>query len=785
MLGYPGSLLAQESSASDELAQLLATLKRKAEDFTLAIGQREAIVQEMASALDRAAQRSSDPGQKQARWSQAIDLLDAFRDHNKGHPRNREFQLQAAVFRWAQGQSWGEFSTLNPGDTRSAERANTALDDAITRLRAISQEGIENVLGDNVRFRLAQALADRAEREPADSPRRQSEEADALELLRQPVSEPGLMGFAGLLKAELLRRSGRVAEASVALDSAVKTDPPPPEREALDVRIAVLSGQGKFGEAAAAVQASHLGEPAKKLALVQLRLGQLAALPSGADRFAIENELFQLVGDLRARPSSETRLALVALGARPIDPSPRHEPVVWDLLAEAKELYGDADGAAALEERAAARAQEQGKPEAAADFLLRGGGFLFQAGKYAQADAVLSRVADDPRAGSRRAKAGMLRCLARGRALAGGLPGATPASYAEALRRQILEYPGEPTTDEARWLLGSLTLASGEPDKAQQLWNQIAPGSSRWIDARLAVADVERKALESQLKIGDHAALMAGYRRASENLTASLEQARTDADKAALWLAQARLNAVPTVGRSQLALALVDRLGRLPLSPVDRYRTRLLRMIIRVEVGPPYLESEREAQSHSAWAEPSARWAFLDAARLIDECATHSEVVLGQRRFGLILRLLLQPAAQENDEEKWSASERSEIKLRLTRAYLFLGDDIGARATLRTWGGLPPSASDELLGDLADTYNRLEAYELAIDVQRLRSKNLTTGSPSWFEARYGLALAYFHSSQLKEAAQLIDATAILHPNLGGGIIEKKFIKLRQRLGSNP
>jgi hypothetical protein len=278
---------------------------------------------------------------------------------------------------------------------------------------------------------------------------------------------------------------------------------------------------------------------------------------------------------------------------------------------------------------------------------------------------------------------------------------------------------------------------------------------------------------------------MAGYRRASENLTASLEQARTDAEKAALWLAQARLNAVPTVGRPQLALALVDRLGRLPLSAVNRYRTRLLRMIVRVEVGPPYLESEREAQSHSAWAEPSARWAFLDAARLIDECATHSEVVLGQRRFGLILRLLLQPAAQENDEEKWSASERAEIKLRLTRAYLFLGDDISARVTLRTWGGLPPSASDELLGDLADTYNRLEAYELAIDVQRLRSKNLITGSPSWFEARYGLALAYFHSGQLKEAAQLIDATAILHPNLGGGTIEKKFIKLRQRLGSNP
>ncbi len=33
------------------------------------------------------------------------------------------------------------------------------------------------------------------------------------------------------------------------------------------------------------------------------------------------------------------------------------------------------------------------------------------------------------------------------------------------------------------------------------------------------------------------------------------------------------------------------------------------------------------------------------------------------------------------------------------------------------------------------------------------------------------------------AAQLIDATAILHPELGGGTLEKKFIRLRQRLGA--
>ena len=52
----------------------------------------------------------------------------------------------------------------------------------------------------------------------------------------------------------------------------------------------------------------------------------------------------------------------------------------------------------------------------------------------------------------------------------------------------------------------------------------------------------------------------------------------------------------------------------------------------------------------------------------------------------------------------------------------------------------------------------------------------------WFEARYGLALAYYRSQRAREAAKLIDATAILHPDLGGGELRDKFLRLRQRIG---
>ena len=180
--------------------------------------------------------------------------------------------------------------------------------------------------------------------------------------------------------------------------------------------------------------------------------------------------------------NNEARLGLLALAQSGIDPDPRNAAEVWDILAEAHEVQGDAVKAAALELRAANRAEGQGQAEAAAGFRLRGGGFLFQAGKYAEADALLSRVAEDPGAGVVRAKAGMLRAMARGRELASGAPGVTASDYASALQQQIVSFPADPATDKARWLLGTLMRAAGEPRKAEALWTAIAQGSPRWLE---------------------------------------------------------------------------------------------------------------------------------------------------------------------------------------------------------------------------------------------------------------------------------------------------------------
>ena len=113
----------------------------------------------------------------------------------------------------------------------------------------------------------------------------------------------------------------------------------------------------------------------------------------------------------------------VRSGQGALVPDASQPPEVWDALADAYATNGEPAKAGAEMVRAADRAAALGQAAAAAGYRLRGGGFLFQAGLYVDADKVLSHAADDPAAGPLRAKAAMLRCLARGRALASGCAG--------------------------------------------------------------------------------------------------------------------------------------------------------------------------------------------------------------------------------------------------------------------------------------------------------------------------------------------------------------------------
>ena len=114
---------------------------------------------------------------------------------------------------------------LGPDDQKPRQEAVAALDNAIERFRSVAGAGNNPTLVDNLRFRLAEAIADRADLEPAGTPGRRSQESEALDLLDQSPAEKGLAGFWHLLKADLLRRLGKPAEAEKEIATTVKSTP--------------------------------------------------------------------------------------------------------------------------------------------------------------------------------------------------------------------------------------------------------------------------------------------------------------------------------------------------------------------------------------------------------------------------------------------------------------------------------------------------------------------------------------------------------------------------------
>jgi tetratricopeptide (TPR) repeat protein len=773
---------AQQPMAEDELARHVTTARSQIENVAIAIDRREELALETAATLDRAAQASPNADVRRRHWSEAIELLDWFLKENTAPPRERQLRFQAGVYRWALGRSWTDSSLLEPRDSKLREQAIRAYDDAIARIRSVAGGENNRALADNCRFRLAEALADRAEFERENSNERRMRESEALGLLDQVPEEAGLAGYWHLLKADLSRRTGKPAEVEKEIAAAVKSTPPPPDREVVVVNVPFLIEQKRYADAIKSLESAKLETPLKELWMVRIRLAQRKGLPAGAERFATESDVFRRINELRSGRTVERRLALLDLARAELEPDAKQSPDVWDALADAFATAGEPAKAGAQMIQAADRATALGQTAQAAGYRVRGGGYLFQAGRFPAADLILSRVADDTAAGPLRAKAGMLRCLARGRALALGMPGASAAAYAAALQQQVDDFPLDPSTDEARWLLGRLAISAGDRARAETLWSALASTSPRWLDSRLAIAALDRAELDRQQINPDRHEMTDFFQRADRFLDDTLHQARSESATAELLLARARLDLTPNVGRPVAAHEFCERVRRLADSPGIQYRARLYRLVATVALGR-YAEAEREAQSHPAWRVSTGHDTLFDVVRLLDQCSSTADSDLAQRRFGLVLRLVVEPLL--SGTEKMTPEEHTELAMRLTRALLLTGADRDARRSLGAWRDGPQTTNDRILRDLGDTYNRLEAYPLAIDVQRLRIKNNPSGSLAWLDARYALAVAYFRAGRLKEAARVIDSTAILHPELGGNPLHDKFIHLRQRLGLKP
>jgi tetratricopeptide (TPR) repeat protein len=369
----------------------------------------------------------------------------------------------------------------------------------------------------------------------------------------------------------------------------------------------------------------------------------------------------------------------------------------------------------------------------------------------------------------------MLRILARARGLAQGQPGCTRERLTSALVAQLQDFPSDPSSNEARWLLGKMRLAAGEREEAIALWKAIPHGQPRWLDARLAFADYLQDGIDDLLPSGDLRAARDRFEAARAELASAQAEANDSTERAGIALAVARLELTPRIGDPEKARVICERLLQATGQGNERAQARSLWVVALAELAH-FVDAEREVR---AIASQRRDGELLPLIRLLDQAAELSDSDVSRRRYGQLMRSLMLhvpdgPGAQPS-------GDHTETRLRLIRAWLYTGHFDDARQALRMWPGGNQAVPDALLDPLADAYMRLEAFGLAVDVYRLRVQQTRPGSIPWFVARYSLALAFYRAGKPQEARRLIDATAILHPELGGDELRTKFERLRQRL----
>ena len=776
------SALAQNSQRplSDiELKSFVNSLQSRIEDSTVEIVIRERLALDLAATFDRAAQNADNPATRRSLWDDAVSTLDQFRETHRGQDLSRSFEVQAAVYLWARARMEISAFRFDPADKESAKRAISDLEAAIARLKAVSIAAgkPEDIVSKNARFRLAQALADLAEMTTDDPKARESHYRDALNALEPPINEPSLVAFQRLLKASVLVRLNLLNEAGAVLDEVSKLKTPVVPLQFLEGRIEWLTANKKFAEASKLIEDTTAIDAGLKAYLqAHVHLSEWKSFSGPAPgRSTVESTLFKDLAVLRKAKRLEFRLAMLDVVSAIKEPDAKQDEVAWDILADGFVVSHNLGGAGELERKGAERASGLGKKQVANDLRLKAGAYFFQTGRTDEVEKSVAPILKDADAGPQRVKASLLLALALGRAVSEGGRGVTRSQYASALKNHLKAFPGDPTVSEVEWLLGKVSFEEGDRQGAIKLWSTIEHGQPRWLESKLELARLHKLDLDQQRLNGDREASDRRFKEAFDFLEGCLKQARGEPETNPIQIAIARLELTPTVGHPSDALKRIEIALHAVLTPEQRATVRWLRVVALAQLSR-FVEAEQFVKRESKDSDP---FLLLEPLRLLDRSAAESESDLRARRIAFLSAVLLDRLRTFNDI--YTADQQAEISLRYARSFAFSGNEAAAKRALSTGRPLPRTSNPDLLRDLAELYSRLEVYGLAVDVQRLRAKQLTPGSIPWFDACYGLALAYYHEGKGKEALHLIDATSILHPELGGSELKTKFIRLRQRL----
>jgi hypothetical protein len=777
ILGALALIFTPSARPDDELDAHVQSRLAFIQDPARSVRERAVALLELAATLDRAARSAADPRAQRAAWERAELLLAEFNQAQAApDPERSLIRLQQGVAAWAQARAELAEHERNVPDPRAASRSiPQSLDRAITRLSGWIAPYPE--IEANRVYRLARARFDRAGRAP-DALLRSIDLQAAQRLLLTFPPSPALDGHAALLASEIARELGQWEAAQRNLVRAEQAAQPPRPIERLEARFALLLARSQLEPAEQLINQADLPEADRRLKLLEICLARLAR-PAGndADRVACQKEAIRLAESLE----SSTPELLPRLSARVVhaieEPADPQDASIWMWLLRARHRLGQLDRAAAIALRAiTALEPDHQVTETSAPVRLEAARAALDAGRPETVLDLIAPLLKVPPPGPTDAvaQACWLHVLARSRMLDRERTPQARDAYLHALEAQIDRFPDQPRTHQARVILAQERLREDRPDQALALWSAIPAAAPEWFEAQIARFDYEYDVILSRLEQLQTEPARVQWRDTLNWVDRTRVQALPGSGSATrLALAGFWLNLMPTLGDIASARRLLDSLPAPRRASAELPAIEAARIALTIASGD-FLAAER---SFPAWlraasvdqAYPLARW-LAGWLRL-----TASDRV--RQRAGPVLLAL----AEHYPDRAWPST------FPVSQAFSFRMIGLSASgdhaAVLKTWkawqatGQLTPADRMRAASVLLSQGSANDAHDAYLALERA----VTPGSEAWYLARLGRLRSLVRSGRDQDAGRLIEATRLLHPELGGPAFRAQFQDLERGL----
>lgn len=780
-----------ESHCRRQLAEAYAGKRRKA----------EATIELSRTLLEAALY--SQPPQRDERFAAALKVLDDLRFDAADEPWRTPLAVQRGVAELV----WGELlreeaqtlsapeSALAPAREHLAKAAATlrqACSEIDRQLQAASRPAAAapkpdelsaaewTALKRNVDYQLARAYRNQGETYPPRSADRTTSFDQALEMLEhlaRSETTDALTWQARLDEAVCRRLLGDLDGAERMLVLIDEQKPPAnvadrARAQRIRVRLnAALPDEAQKFVRETDADPAEAADPDVRLAVLEwmLATARVAAQANKPAEVEARQQLAAAMTKLIAeRHSAYWARRAESLMAAAVASSPVGDAALLVKAAESMYQQGNADRAVELYDQATEKADAAKQTDVAFSAAFTAAAIEQQRGRFAAAAERFLKLAATQPTHRRAAEAHLAGIFNTAQLLAKAPDRAAAeagyARYAELLQHQIRQWPTAPSTTQAHLWLGRLRQLQADWPAAIAAYAGVPVGDAQADEALRGLTAAWSRRFEVERAQGkplDLAEMERQFAAYAPGLPEMLPATSTPTARlAARTLAQMYLEFADD--RAPRAAALLTQLAAAPDLPADEaLAIETLRVLVDVESGRYDEAALRIGKLTSVSPNESAAVAAkLNrlAGQRPDVQAKIAPIVLRVLELRRLHDRQLAPTAGEA-ESLAAAGRTTEAK--------------------RLWEQLTQQSPRD--GELQEAYARFLAgqsdpasRQTALAKWREVEKLSTESSPRWFRARLALARLYLQGGEKTRAAQIIELTAALHPELGGAALKAEF-----------